>query len=95
MRWQNKALNAKSRPLRRDFYVSIGLNLFGRFDQGSDAASAQCFANHPAILINGNLLQVWFEFPIGRPHGVTSIMTEGGLFSTILTNRHDVVLSHL
>ncbi len=95
MRLKNRTLNAKSRRDSRDFYVSMGLNLSGGFDQRPDAASAQSLADHPAILINGNLLQVWFEFPIGCPHGVTSIMTEGGLFSTFFTDCHDVVLSQL
>jgi hypothetical protein len=69
------------------------LKLFRGFYQRANAASAKRLSNSAPIFINGNFLKIGFEFTIRCPHRVASIMTESGLFATVFTDSHDVVLS--
>jgi len=71
------------------------LILFGGFGQSSYTASAKRFLDHLTVFINSDLLKVWFEFTLGSPHGVTSILTKGSLFSATFANSHGFVLSNL
>jgi hypothetical protein len=86
---------AKIAAKGRDLCSTCVLSLVGGFNQGSDAASTQSLANHTSILVNRDFLKVWLELSFGCSHRVASILTEGGLFSTLFTDRHDVVLSQL
>ena len=95
MLYANGYLNAKIAKRSRDLCFFGVLNLVRGFYQSPDAAGAQCFANHLPIFVNGNLLKVGFKLSFGSPHRVASALTKSRLFSTFLTDRHDVVLSQL
>ncbi len=88
-------LKAKIATLCRDFYTKLVLNYLRGFDKCTDTTGTQGFPNRLPVLINRDLLKVWFKFSLGRPHRVASIVAEGGLFTTFLADRHDFVLSQL
>ena len=70
-------------------------NLLRGFDQRANATGAQCLANHSSVLVHRDFLKVGLELSLGRSHRVASIVPEGGLFSTLFTDRHAVILSQL
>ena len=91
----DRPLKAKIATLCRDLCAELVLNQLRGFYKCTDTTGAQGFPNRLPVLINGNLLKVWFIFSLGRPHRVTSIMAKSGLFATFFTGRHDFVLSQL
>ena len=52
----------------RDLCTDCVLSLFRGFNQCADTAGAQSFANRSPVLVNRDLLQVWFELSFGCPH---------------------------